>query len=319
MNKSLTQLILALFFSLFSFCYLYCYQPDVMVVTQFLASGGQTHYVPLVGAILITLVLQLLQMFIQHYVQIHKRTMALTYLPSALLLALVTSISSDVSQQLSMKSWTWTLPLLLVVAFYIIYQAKRYQAYEPEERKQSILSQIFWINIGELMLIVLLVGLLGNSDKHFHQKAKMEHLIDKRQYAEALEVSAHMQHTDSAASMMTIYALARRQKLGDSLFCYRLVGDADVMRPSASVHSLLMPDSLLIKVTRQSANYQLCACLLNRDLKRFAHYLPMYYRTNEPMPRYYVEAWNLYHDIQQGRTPKPPYKPKTYASYYFKD
>lgn len=319
MNKSFTQLILALFFSLFSFCYLYCYQPDVMVVTQFLASGGQTHYVPLVGAILITLVLQLLQMFVQRCVQIRKRTIALTYLPSALLLALVTSLRSDVSQQLLMKGWTWTFPLLLVIAFYMIYQVKRYQAYEPEERKQSILSQIFWINIGELMLILLFVGLLGNSDKQFHQKAKMEHLIDNQQYAEALQVSAQMQHPDSVTSMMTIYALARRQKLGDSLFCYRLVGKADVMRPSATVHSLLMPDSLLIKVTRKSANYQLCACLLNRDLKRFAHYLPMYYRTNEPMPRYYVEAWNLYHDIQQGRTPKPLYKQQSYALYYFKD
>ncbi len=319
MNKSLTQLILALFFSLFSFCYLYCYQPEVMVVTQFLASGGQTHYVPLVGAILITLVLQLLQMFIQHCVQIRKRTMALTYLPSALLLALVTSIRSDVSQQLSMKGWTWTLPILMIVAVYIIYQAKRYQAYEPEERKQSVLSQIFWINVGELMLIVLLVGLLGNSDKEFHQKAKMEYLIDQRQYTEALQVAAQMQRADSVTSMMTIYALARKQKLADSLFCYRLVGGADVMRPSATVHSLLMPDSILIKVTRQSANYQLCGCLLNRDLKRFAHYLPMCYRTNEPMPRYYVEAWSLYHEIQQGRTPKPPYKQNTYALYYFKD
>lgn len=319
MNKSLTQLILALFFSLFSFCYLYCYQPDVMVVTQFLASGGQTHYVPLVGAILITFVLQLLQMFVQHCAQIRKRTMALTYLPSALLLALVTSVRSDVSRQLLMKGWTWTFPLLLVIAFYMIYQAKRYQAYEPEERKQSLLSQIFWINVGELMLIVLLVGLLGNSDKLFHQKAKMEHLIDNQQYAEALHVAARMQQTDSVTSMMTIYALARRQKLGDSLFCYRLVGGADAMRPSTSVHSLLMPDSLLIKVTRKSANYQLCACLLNRDLKRFAHYLPMYYRTNEPMPKYYVEAWNLYHDIQQGHTPKPPYKQQSYAMYYFKD
>lgn len=212
MNKSFTQLILALFFSLFSFCYLYCYQPDVMVVTQFLASGGQTHYVPLVGAILITLVLQLLQMFVQRCVQIRKRTIALTYLPSALLLALVTSLRSDVSQQLLMKGWTWTFPLLLVIAFYMIYQVKRYQAYEPEERKQSILSQIFWINIGELMLILLFVGLLGNSDKQFHQKAKMEHLIDNQQYAEALQVSAQMQHPDSVTSMMTIYALARRQK-----------------------------------------------------------------------------------------------------------
>lgn len=319
MNKSLTQLILALFFSLFSFCYLYCYQPEVMVVTQFLASGGQTHYVPLVGAILITFVLQLLQWFIQRWVQIRKRTMALTYLPSAFVLALISSIRSDVSQQLYMKSWTWTFPLLLAISCYAIYQARRYQAYEPEERKQSIVSQVFWINIGEIVIISLFVGLLGNSDAHFHQKAKMEYLIDKRQYAEALHVAAHMQQTDSATSMMTIYSLARRQKLGDSLFCYPLVGQATVMRPSASVHSLLMPDSLLVKVTKQSANYQLCACLLNRDLKRFAQYLPLYYRTNQPMPRYYVEAWNLYHEIQNGRKPKPPYKPNSYAMYYFKD
>ena len=43
MRRSFEQVVCAVVFCVLTFCYLYNYQADVLVVTQFLASGGQTH------------------------------------------------------------------------------------------------------------------------------------------------------------------------------------------------------------------------------------------------------------------------------------
>ena len=49
-----------------------------MTVTQHLASGGQTFYNPLLGAILITIVLKLLQIGVSSLIRLTKRGYALT-------------------------------------------------------------------------------------------------------------------------------------------------------------------------------------------------------------------------------------------------
>lgn len=65
MRRSFEQVVCAVVFCVLTFCYLYNYQADVLVVTQFLASGGQTHYAPFLGAVIITSVLLLLQVVVQ--------------------------------------------------------------------------------------------------------------------------------------------------------------------------------------------------------------------------------------------------------------
>ena len=71
----------AIVFCVFTFCYLYFYQADILVLTQHLASNGQTHYVPWLGAILITLVLQLCQIGVNSLLKLSKRGYALTTFP----------------------------------------------------------------------------------------------------------------------------------------------------------------------------------------------------------------------------------------------
>ena len=48
----------AIVFLTFSFVWLYCFQADVLAAAQHVLSKGLTSYKPLVGALLITLVLQ---------------------------------------------------------------------------------------------------------------------------------------------------------------------------------------------------------------------------------------------------------------------
>ncbi len=315
MRRSFLQVLCAVVFSVLTFCYLYCYQADILVVTQFLASGGKTHYEPFIGALIITLVLLLLQVTVQFFARLHRRCYALTYAPSLLLLAWLTGISPDVTVRADFGSWWLAVPFLLFIIVPAIIQAVRYQPYEPEERRVGAFSQLYWINLGTLALMFLFVGLLGNSDREFHKRARMEYLIDQRCYRKALVVAQSLERPDSVTSMLTIYAVARTGHLTDSLFYYRLVGEGKVMRPSPQVHSLLTPDSILNHVTSKSANYQLMGFLLNRDLPTFCAYLPLYYKTNGPMPRYYAEAWRLYHQLRAGQRPKR-YAKGSYTHYY---
>lgn len=241
MRRSFEQVVCAVVFCVLTFCYLYNYQADVLVVTQFLASGGQTHYAPFLGAVIITSVLLFLQVVVQFFARLRRRSYALTYAPSLLLLAWLTGIRSDVTTQVDFGSWWLAIPFLLLVIVPAIIQAMRYQPYEPDERRQGFLSQLLWINLGTLALMFLFVGFLSNNDREFHKRARMEYLVDQRRYREALVMAQRLERPDSVSSMLTIYSVARTGHLTDSLFHYRLVGEGKVMRPSPQVHSLLTP------------------------------------------------------------------------------
>lgn len=318
MDRKILKLSCALLFCAFSFVYLYFYQDDIMTVTQHIASGGKTFYNPLLGAILITVILQLLQHFIDKFVRIPDCAFSLSYIPSFLILAFISSISEQTTaHHLVMKAWGWYIPLILVILAAVIYVLKRYQPYALPARSMGIFSQNTWTNLLIILIGMVWTGCFSNNDPYYHQKARIEHLIDERKYAEALDVVRTLPHTDSVTSMLTIYAAARTYKLNDSLFYYPLITGKDVMRP-IRIHSLLQPDSILLKNTKKSANYQLMSFLLEKDLQQFVRYLPQYYPIDSLRPRYYAEAFRIYSLKLKDSIPAPPYEKGSYYHYYFK-
>jgi len=277
-----------------------------MTIVQHLSSGGQTFYNPLLGAVLITITLKLLQIGISSWTKLSKRGYALTYFPSFLLLTIVSDIRPTATG-VTLGSWLWIAPLLLILYAIIVIMTKRFEPYEPELRSFGIFSQLTWVSLAIFLSFFLFTGLFSNTDKYYHQRAKVEALIDKRDYAGALQVVKTMPHTDSVTSMLTVYAVARRGHLADK---------GRALRPGR-VHSWLQPDSVLLKVTRTSANYQLIGFLLDRNLHDFARYLPQYYPVDSLRPRYYKEAYDLYVLRQKRLTPNKPYKKGSYTAYYF--
>ncbi len=306
----------SMLFCLFTFCYLYFFQADVLTITQHVISGGQTFYNPLVGAFLITITLKLLQMAVSSLVKLSKRGFALTYFPSFILLTIVSDVRPVGVDDVSLGNWLWAAPILLLIFAFVVMVIKRYEPYESEYRSTGPLSQQAWINLCLLLLFFLFVGLFSNTDKSFHQRAKVETLIDGRNYTAALSAVRAMPHSDSVTSMLTIYAVAREGHLGDSLFAYPLVGGSSVLRPG-KVHSLLQPDSILLKVTHTSANYQLIGFLLDRNLSDFMRYLPQYYPVDNLRPRYYQEAYEIFALRKKGLKPKAPFRKGSYYEYYF--
>ena len=90
------------------------YQADVMTVVQHLASGRQTFYDPMLGAVLITLTLKLLQMGISSLFKLNKRGFGLTYFPSFLILTIISDLRPT-ADSVSFGNWLWIAPLLLLV------------------------------------------------------------------------------------------------------------------------------------------------------------------------------------------------------------
>lgn len=206
MESKFMRAICTVLFCSFTFCYLFSYQADVMTVVQHLASGKQTFYDPLLGAVLITLTLKLLQVGVSSLVKLNKRGFGLTYFPSFLVLTIISDLRPT-ADSITFGNWLWVAPLLLLVYAFVMVAVKRFEPYEPEQRSYGLFSQIIWINLLLFLGFFFFTGLFSNGDRYFHQRAKVEALIDKKDYAGALNVVRSMPHTDSVTSMLTVLLL----------------------------------------------------------------------------------------------------------------
>ena len=84
-----------LLFASFSFVYLYFFQRDVIGALHFSLSHGKTHYSPLAGALIITLVLLLLRWGVNSLLGLKGPVRALAYFPSFLLLGVLTDVDGS--------------------------------------------------------------------------------------------------------------------------------------------------------------------------------------------------------------------------------
>lgn len=75
-----------LLFSIFSIVYLFVLQKDVVGALHYSLSQGKTHYSPLVGAIIITVVLLVFRWGINGLMGLKGPVRTLSYFPSCLLL-----------------------------------------------------------------------------------------------------------------------------------------------------------------------------------------------------------------------------------------
>lgn len=79
-----------LLFSIFSIVYLFVLQKDVVGALHYSLSQGKTHYSPLVGAIIITVVLLVFRWGINGLMGLKGPVRTLSYFPSCLLLGVLT-------------------------------------------------------------------------------------------------------------------------------------------------------------------------------------------------------------------------------------
>ena len=312
------KVMCALVFVVFSFLWLYFFQADVMYITQYALSEGQTQYSPLWGAVLITLVLCMLQAGVYGLTRLSKSTHALTWFPSMLLLAVLTSAGPDIGLRFTFGPWLWLFPLLIVLWNGCVWVARNIQRFESPV-PSGLFSRRMWVNLFTMALMMCGVAFCANTNAVFHFRAHAEVAMLHNDYDEALRVGERSLETDSNLMMLRMYALSRQGQLGERLFAYPLVPSSDAMLPTASDTRLMVypsdslyrhlgaiprtkmqPMEYLQAVLRTgqakpvAVDYLLCGYLIDRDLDSFAREISRYYTINDSLPRYYREALILY-------------------------
>lgn len=317
----ITRWVCAVLFVVFSFSWLYWFQGDMLAVAQHVLSGGLTHYNHLVGAVIITFVLMLVQTGVHSLIRLSRRTHALTYLPSMLLLAVISSYSVETGFKWSL--WAWLLPLVLIVWGGAVWLARHVLPFENDHRQPTgFFSQRTWMNVLQMVAMMVGVALLSNTNAVFHYKTHAEVALGKGDTKKALHVGRQSSETDESLTMLRLFALSLNGHIGDSLFYYPIKGRSNDMLPLTGSKSrlLLLPDSILWQhfgrqpdslmtirqyldslevdtmATPAFRDYRLAGYLIDRNLDSFAATLPRYYSSMDPdsLPIHYREAMVLF-------------------------
>lgn len=309
MNKTknstvIMKIVCAIIFIVFTYFYLHNYQADVLAMAQHVLSDGQTVYNRDVGAVLITLVLYLLQLAVFAITKMNRRCHALTYFPSLLVLTVLTDISPKIDEGFSFGNWTWVF--FLILAFYVgvVWVVKQVQPYEPEiQNFNRFFSRMMWINMMEMIVMFLFVGLVSNHNDVFHYRMEMESLMNDGKYNKALKIGEKASDTDSSLTCLRVICLTKTKKLGERLFEYPLVGRAEAMNPNGTSVKVMMWKerhvTLYFKGKKRfypvNRDVVLTSYLMDKKLDAFVAAFSKYYNIkSKRIPKHFKEALILY-------------------------
>lgn len=325
-------------FLLFSFCYLFFLQGELLAEAQFVFSRGVTTYNLLAGAIIIPLVLLFLQWLVGIVSQLPPRFHALSYLPSMLLLAMITDVNKTTLVHFGIGAWAWIFPLALVgyILLTLLLRALDSRRYEPVGDIRTQLYPNFII----LLALTLMVGSIPKTTDVYHFELKAERLILEKDYEAASRVGERSLRTSARLTQLRMYALSKQGLLAERIFDYPqhdgskgLLDVTDTLpdyrfSPQAiclhlgafsgnSVHStqrffdLVLADDTLWN--QQTVDYYLCSLLLDKRLSDFKKQLPRYYHHSDTvqqvfsqLPKAYREALMLTASssvVSQGKVP----------------
>ena len=310
------RIICAVLFATFSFLYVYLFQGELLALVQDHLAQGQTSNNTLVTALVITMLLMALQFFLNRAGQLHGRYEALSYLPSCVLLALITKVDNAYAY-----SWVlWVVAPLVVSVLYIMVVWINRNTLQLRDAKflGSLLP-----NLGVLVALFLFTGWYGNNNSVEHMElAAWKHAHDGK-YERVLEVGKKSSYCNADLTALRNLALAKTGQLGDRLFAYPqsygsaglLMNRYNVQTPSygaVEYYSLLgatpyggeKASAFYKRLLQQSPseeyrNLYASSLLLDKELEAFVAFT---IDSNQPAetlseaPKHYQEAWMIYNE-----------------------
>lgn len=317
------RIVCAIVFILFSWCWLFYFQNDLLAMGQHVLSHGLTHYNRFVGALVITILLWLLQHLVHRFTHLDKSFYALSFFPSMLLLGLLTDIvPADDGGITHQYSW-WIVPLCLVCWGALIFLARKFQEIDDDPHPH-LFSRSMWVNMLFMVSLMMMTAGIGNTDAVFHYRMRAERCLLQGDVDGALAAGRKSLETDEHLVMLRMAALARQDALGQKLFEYKLCGSSKSILPTDGHSTLLLypADSLYhflgavpayqmepmhylqlvqhhvaCKDTlphRAIADYLLAGYLIDKQIDTFAREIGKYYQLNDSLPKHYREAMVLY-------------------------
>ncbi len=313
------RVICTIVFMVFTFCYLYFYQNDVLAVEQHVLSCGKTHYNRTLGAILITAILYIIQVGVFAVTGLKKRTHALTYLPSFLLLIFITDVSPRIDRGFSFGAWLWVFPLVLILYVLCVMFARGFQTIEPDMNSSGIFSQLTWTNLLEMVAMILCTGLFSNNNEVFHRRTRAESCLIKGDWNGAVKASDGLDKADSSLTFLRAIALSHEGKLGEKMFEVPVTGGSMAMLPNGKSVNCMMysKDSIYFWLgkryiqymsplhylhfsfkhhvaTKAAGDYLLTSYLMDKNLDAFVATIGKFYHLDSVIPKHYREALILY-------------------------
>lgn len=227
----MVNVVCAILFLIFTFFYIFSYQADILIFSQYIWSGGIRHLDPIVWALLLTLMLWMVQLGQKAMFRLPVMFSSVTYFPSLMLLGVITTMEPNDEGIMSVGHWWWISAVMLLAYGVGIKLFAEMASVEKLITNKSLLSRVSWMNIGILLLLMLMTCGIGNSDELFHLKLKTERLINDRRFAKAVECNEWFNEADSSLTMLRILSLSETGQLPEKAFSYTLVGGSKAMLP----------------------------------------------------------------------------------------
>lgn len=214
------RLIFSVIFFVYSFVFLYFIQGDLLAEAQYVYSNGLTTYSILFGAIILTVVLLIVSRVMNILFHYPSELYVLSYLPSFLLLSVITSVNIDAFRDFTFGEWIWVFPLVLVVYFILILLIIPKLEHFKRKSSNNYFTKLIWKNSLIFLLLSLLTASVSNTNNVIYYELKAERLILNGKYDDVLEVGAKSLETSRRLTELRMYALAKTGRLCDDLFDY---------------------------------------------------------------------------------------------------
>lgn len=200
--------------------FLYFIQGDLLAEAQYVYSNGLTTYSILFGAIILTVVLLIVGRVMNILFHYPSELYVLSYLPSFLLLSVITSVNIDAFRDFTFGEWIWVFPLVLVVYFILILLIIPKLEHFKRKSSNNYFTKLIWKNSLIFLLLSLLTASVSNTNNVIYYELKAERLILNGKYDDVLEVGANSLETSRRLTELRMYALAKTGRLCDDLFDY---------------------------------------------------------------------------------------------------
>ena len=307
------SIICATLFAIFSFLYIYLFQGELLALLQDNLSRGVTENNAFLSALLLTVVLVLMQWLINRVSVLHGRWEALSYIPSCMLLALLTKVN-DGTMLYSLAAWLWGVPLCALLYVGVVWLERMMITVH-----KLTFFAVLWPNLLALSLLFVFTAQVSNHSTAPHMELAAWRYMHQGKYERVLEVGARSDDYNAELTALRNLALAKTGQLGERLFHYPQPYGADGLiynkhsKQSASYGSTEFYSHLggheayggehgrayaqRMAMKNDSVIYRdlyWAALLLDKDLDTFVKVTAPLATEGVAMPTHYQEAWLLY-------------------------
>lgn len=311
-------------FALFCFCFIYFIQGEILAEAQFVYSGGVTKYHSIMSPLIISGVLLIIQWLFYNILRLPQRFYAVSFFPSAMILAMLTSIDKECIEHFSFGAWAWAFPFAIILYFVVVVLLRKF--FQDKYQDKQTYDIIITPNCIVLLVLFIWIGSVANNNDLYLYELKTERLVAEGDYEGAVDVGERSLVSSPELTQLRMYSLAKQGQLAERIFDFpQYYGAQGLLAPYDTLQSRFKKSRIYrdlgaiphhtVKTTKRylqlvvnddslrtqmSVDYYLCYHLLNKDLKSFVNLLYKNYNPEkEHLPRAYQEALVLVAD-QKG-------------------